>query len=75
MSIVHTTEFKFPTLKQKYRMQQKIWPLCSKLLTNIFGITNNVVDHSKKGSQYVRHHTIQIRRTVKVTAWRRRSSY
>jgi len=36
---------------------------------------NEAVDHSNKESQCVEHHTIQLQKTAKVTAWRRRFSY
>jgi len=74
MSIVQTTKFKFPKLKQKYRMQQK-YSLNAASFGRISLESLIMLLITQKEPQYVEQHTIQIQRTVKVTAWRRRPSY
>jgi len=80
MSIVHTTKSKFPKLKQKYRMQLKIWPECGKLPINVHEIIDTAVLVFQKRPQCAIHHTrkisvsIQTQKTAKVTAWRRQFS-
>ena len=48
-----------------------MWQISDEILV----ITNKAVDQSKKESQCVEHHTIQLENTAKITAWHHRFSY